>query len=84
MLSSSISIRTKDRKSSGCTRIYGYDVIRQSGSHIRLTTTRNGEHHLTVPNHKPLRLGTLSELVADVAGHFGMTRDEVTRQLFGH
>ncbi len=30
----------------------GYQISRQKGSHIRLTTTLQGEHHLTIPNHK--------------------------------
>lgn len=33
----------------------GYEATRQTGSHIRLTTTENGTHHVTVPNHKPLK-----------------------------
>ena len=41
----------------------GYHVTRQKGSHIRLTTLENGEHHLTIPNHDPLRLGTLSGIL---------------------
>ncbi len=28
-----------------------YEVTRQTGSHIRLTTKLNGEHHITVPAH---------------------------------
>ena len=32
---------------------FGYEVTRQSGSHIRLTTTTNGEHHITIPAHNP-------------------------------
>lgn len=27
----------------------GYRVMRQTGSHIRLTTQEGGEHHVTVP-----------------------------------
>lgn len=27
---------------------FGYDVARQTGSHIRLTTRLNGEHSLTI------------------------------------
>jgi predicted RNA binding protein YcfA (HicA-like mRNA interferase family) len=27
---------------------FGYEVTRQTGSHIRVTTTRGGEHHLTI------------------------------------
>jgi predicted RNA binding protein YcfA (HicA-like mRNA interferase family) len=36
-------------------KIYGYEPTRQSGSHIRLTTQQMGEHHITVPNHSPLK-----------------------------
>lgn len=28
----------------------GYQISRQKGSHIRLTTTRHGEQHITIPN----------------------------------
>ena len=55
----------------------GYRVTRQSGSHLRLTTHAGGEHHVTVPRHKPLRVGTLNAIAGDVASHAGLTRDEV-------
>jgi predicted RNA binding protein YcfA (HicA-like mRNA interferase family) len=29
--------------------VLGYEVTRQTGSHIRLTTQENGEHHITFP-----------------------------------
>jgi predicted RNA binding protein YcfA (HicA-like mRNA interferase family) len=48
----------------------GYVVTRQRGSHIRLTTQRNGEHHVTAPDHDALKVGTLSGIVSDV-GLFG-------------
>ncbi|MBU4173831.1 MAG: type II toxin-antitoxin system HicA family toxin [Actinobacteria bacterium] len=41
---------------------YDYELTRQTGSHIRLTTSRNGEHHLTVPKHKQLKVGTLNAI----------------------
>ncbi len=63
--------------------LLGYRVVRQSGSHMRLTTTEHGEHHLTIPSHDPLRVGTLSAILADVADHFGMTREELMTRLFG-
>ncbi|WP_218962687.1 type II toxin-antitoxin system HicA family toxin [Mesotoga sp. H07.pep.5.3] len=28
-----------------------YEVTRQSGSHVRLTTKRKEEHHKTIPHH---------------------------------
>lgn len=41
-------------------RKLGYEITRQTGSHIRLTTQRKGEHHLTIPDHASLKVGTLS------------------------
>ena len=63
-------------------KIFGYEITRQHGSHIRLTTLRNGEHHLTVPSHSPLRMGTLSGILSDVAEHFQVTRQEITKKVF--
>ena len=39
-------------------RVLGYESVRQEGSHIRLTTNVGGTHHLTIPNHRPLKTGT--------------------------
>jgi len=64
-------------------RKLGYQVTRQTGSHIRLTTAERGEHHLTIPNHNPLRVGTLSGILADVAEHFELSREELAARLFG-
>mgnify|MGYP001586639809 CR=1 FL=1 len=33
----------------------GYIPTRQTGSHIRITTLDNGEHHVTIPNHDSFR-----------------------------
>ena len=62
---------------------FGYAVTRRKGSHIRLTTQQQGEHHVTIPDHDPLRIGTLSSILRDVAEHFGISREELGRQLFG-
>ena len=59
----------------------GYQATRQSGSHLRLTTARGGEHHVTVPRHSPLRVGTLAAILAEIEAHHGMSRDEVLRLL---
>jgi predicted RNA binding protein YcfA (HicA-like mRNA interferase family) len=61
---------------------FGYVQSRQTGSHMRLTTNRNGQHHVTVPRHNPLKVGTLARILGDVAAHLGMTRDAVARELF--
>lgn len=62
---------------------YGYLPTRQTGSHVRLTTNENGEHHITIPNHSPIKIGTLSAILSDVAEHLGKTKDELMRELFG-
>jgi predicted RNA binding protein YcfA (HicA-like mRNA interferase family) len=60
----------------------GYTVDRQTGSHIRLTTQENGEHHITIPNHSPIKIGTLSAILRDIENHFNVTREELLTQLF--
>ncbi len=60
----------------------GYVVDRQTGSHIRLTTQQNGEHHITIPNHSPIKIGILSAILRDVETHFELTRDDLINQLF--
>jgi len=45
-------------------RAVGYEVTRQTGSHIRLTRRDQGEHHVTVPNHDALKVGTLATFSA--------------------
>ena len=63
--------------------IYGYRITRQTGSHLRLSTQEKGEHHITIPQHKDLRVGTLHAILTDVADHLDMDRDELVRTLFG-
>lgn len=62
---------------------YGYVTTRQTGSHIRLSTTQNGQHHITIPNHSPLKIGTLAAILADIAFHFNRTKEELMQDLFG-
>ena len=60
----------------------GYQITRQRGSHVRLTTARNGEHHVSVPTHDPLKVGTLAGILNDVAAHFELERDTLLAELF--
>jgi predicted RNA binding protein YcfA (HicA-like mRNA interferase family) len=62
---------------------YDYMISRQTGSHIRLTTSKNGQHHITIPNHNPLKIGTLSSIIADIAQHFDKTKEEILQELLG-
>lgn len=63
-------------------RTLDYNVTRQTGSHLRLATQQHGEHHVTIPNHSPLKIGTLAGILSDVAQQFGISRDELLKQLF--
>ncbi len=60
----------------------GYHATRQTGSHIRLTCDLPYPHHVTVPNHDPLRAGTLAAIISEIAVVQRLDRDELTRQLF--
>lgn len=61
---------------------FGYKISHQTGSHIRLTTKENGEHHLTIPAHNPLKIGTLNSIFRDIANHFKLNKDELFNKLF--
>jgi hypothetical protein len=40
------------------------------------------QHHITIPRHNPLRLGTLAGILSEVAAHLKTTREEPARRLF--
>ncbi len=61
---------------------FGYEITRQTGSHIRLTTQENGRHHITIPAHNPLKIGTLNSILRSVAEHSGLTKDELLEKMF--
>jgi predicted RNA binding protein YcfA (HicA-like mRNA interferase family) len=51
-----------------------YAPTRQKGSHIRITTQRDGENHEVIPRHRPIKSGTLS-------AHHRMSVDDLLRRL---
>ena len=62
---------------------YGYHISRQRGSHLRLSSSMmGGEHHLSIPKHQPLKLGTLSAVLTDVAGYLEMDKRDLASELF--
>ena len=63
---------------------YQYRIVRQTGSHLRLTSNMmRTEHHITIPAHRQLRVGTLSAILGEVASYVEEDRDEVAQELFG-
>lgn len=65
-------------------RKYNYLATRQTGSHIRVTTSLKGEHHITIPRHSSLRVGTLNNILSDIADHLEMDKFALIQELFGH
>ena len=64
-------------------RNYGYEITRQTGSHLRLTSSVKGrEHHITIPRHHELRVGTLSAILGDVTAYLDISREELIEELF--
>jgi predicted RNA binding protein YcfA (HicA-like mRNA interferase family) len=64
-------------------RRYGYEITRQTGSHIRLTAFHEKRHHLTIPRHKSLKPGILNAILKDVANNLGKSKKEIIEELFG-
>lgn len=60
---------------------YGYVLNHQTGGHIILKTLQNGEHSVSVPNHKPLKLGTLNALFNAIADHLELDKQTVIERL---
>ena len=71
------------KKLAALLRPYGYQITRQSGSHLRLTSTLKGrEHHVTIPAHKELSVGTLHSILREVASYLEMDLTALLDDLF--
>jgi predicted RNA binding protein YcfA (HicA-like mRNA interferase family) len=60
----------------------GYIKTAQKGSHIKITTEQNGQHHLSIPNHTPIKIGTFKAIIKQVSIHFEKDTDEIMKLLF--
>jgi len=60
---------------------WGYRQVNQVGSHIILQTEAPKHHRLSVPDHKPLRIGTLNAILRAVALAKGVDRETVLASL---
>ena len=72
-------------------RRLGYELVRQRGSHMVLTTQQGGEPHVNIPAHRLLKVGMLHALGIQPSGRQdGLTcaraqkgRADSARLLFG-
>ena len=63
-------------------KFYDYFVSRQTGSHLRLTSSKMGyDHHITVPNHEILKIGTLNAILISVATYLKLSRKQVNKDI---
>jgi hypothetical protein len=46
------------------------------------SAVKGTEHHVTIPAHKELKIGTLAEILGDVARYLEMERNELAEKLF--
>jgi predicted RNA binding protein YcfA (HicA-like mRNA interferase family) len=63
-------------------RLLGYQITRQTGSHLRITTQEHGEHHEVIPNHSPLKIGTFKSILRNVAAHHRITVPQLLERLY--
>jgi predicted RNA binding protein YcfA (HicA-like mRNA interferase family) len=62
---------------------YGYKITHQTGSHVRLTSQKNKEtHHITIPKHKILKIGTLNNILNDLSDYLEIDKQTQIEQLF--
>lgn len=63
--------------------VFGYSVTRQTGSHIRLRSAHTGKEHLiTIPDHDPIKVGTVNGILNDVAQYLGISKQDLIVRLF--
>ena len=63
---------------------FGYAVTRQTGSHIRLTAQQPAQvHHITIPDHDPIKIGTLNKILHDIAAFQKISKEQLVQQLWG-
>ena len=61
---------------------YGYKITRQTGSHIRLTSNLKGtEHHITIPSHKDLKIGTINSILNDISRYLEIDKEILIKNL---
>ncbi len=62
-------------------RDWEYRIVNQEGSHIILQTDTPAHQRLPVPDHKPIRVGTLSSILRLIARHKGVERENILKTI---
>lgn len=56
-----------------------YTRIHQVGSHIILQTEQPLPHRIAIPAHRPLKVGTLNAILADIAAHKNVQKEDILK-----
>ncbi len=59
-------------------RLWEYRHVHDVGSHV---ISSPGHQRIAVPEHHPLRVGTLNAILAGVAAHKGLTKEDVLKDI---
>jgi predicted RNA binding protein YcfA (HicA-like mRNA interferase family) len=69
---------------SGLLNKFGYVVVRQTSSHVRLRSTlKSTEHKITIPRHQSIKIGTLNHILNDISQYLKISKKELIEELFG-
>ena len=62
---------------------YGYKVIRQTGSHIRMSIIiEDVSKNITIfPNHASIKLGTLMSILNEVSSQLAINKEDIINKL---
>jgi predicted RNA binding protein YcfA (HicA-like mRNA interferase family) len=60
---------------------YGYRRVNQEGSHVVLEANTPRQHRISIPNHSPLRIGTLNAILRAVSSVQGVEKKDILRRL---
>jgi predicted RNA binding protein YcfA (HicA-like mRNA interferase family) len=60
---------------------WGYEWVHQVGSHVILQSQEPVPHRVAVPAHTALRVGTLNAILAAVAAHKNVSKEEILRDI---
>ncbi|NWF53016.1 MAG: type II toxin-antitoxin system HicA family toxin [Nitrospirae bacterium] len=62
---------------------YGYEITRQTGSHIRLTSSSSElTHYITIPDHPLIKIGTLNKILKEIADRLKIDKETLVEKLF--
>ena len=62
---------------------YGYTIEHKTGSHIRLVSNfKSTKHKITIPDHNPIKIGTLNNILNDISEYLGFSKEELIKKLF--